>query len=104
MDTGNFSERGALIASRIRTAAQATDGEIDLASQVAARIVCNQAYAVKQRWDQGDLSNEQRRGMAWALRAAVVTSGFAEEASANRELATIQSAVDFLVNTSTSEV
>lgn len=87
----NYVERGALIAARIRTAAD--DNEI------AAMIVVNQAHAVAQRWLQGDISAEKRSGMEWALRAAVATSGYAEEAAANRETLTISSAVSSLVRT-----
>lgn len=99
-DTANYRKRGALIAARIIGAAKEGD--------VGGRIVTNQAYAVKQRWlqadERGDLSAEGRRWMLWTLRAAVATSGFADEAAANRDLETIKAAVEFLVNSATTEL
>lgn len=85
----NYAERGALIAARIRTAADS--------DEVAARIVINQVRSVAQRWSQGDISGEKYDGMKWALRASVATSGYAEEAAANRETETIASAVNSLI-------
>lgn len=84
----NYAERGALIAARIR--AGADDDE------TAAKIVINQVKAVAERWRAGDISSEKLDGMRWALRAAVATSGYAAEATANREGETISAAVNSL--------
>lgn len=95
MDTGNFEQRGALIAARIRTAAEQGDR--------TAISVMNQAVAVADRWKSGDISEAKRDGMAYVLRTAVACSGYAEEAYANRDIPTISAAVSSLMGTALAE-
>lgn len=91
MDTGNYERRGALIAARIRTAADNEDRP--------ARMVVNAAHEVAQRWLLGDISDEKRSGMEYALRAVVATSGYADQAVADRDTPTIAATVASLVKT-----
>jgi dissimilatory sulfite reductase (desulfoviridin) alpha/beta subunit len=91
VDTGTFEQRGALIAARIRTAAEQGDR--------LAQSVINQAVAVADRWRLGDIPQTKRDGMEYVLRTAVACSGYAEEAYANRDTPTIAAAVSSLVNT-----
>lgn len=95
MDTGNFEQRGALIAARIRTAAEAGDP--------VAILVVNQAGAVADRWKSGDISEDKRSGMEFLMRTGVACSGQAEEAYANRDTPTISAAVTSLVNFALAE-